>query len=153
VSDTFREKGFTIPEVLLASVIISVAVLGIVGLFPTALQNVQYGGHMSQASSLAQEMIEMIRTRPFADVSLYHGLDTQQATPAGLPQPVKDHLDLWRNDVAPANPRGGLPQGRGTVSATAVPGLPDLLEVTVTVSWQERGNQTVTIVTYVARHG
>ncbi|MGH7381491.1 MAG: type IV pilus modification PilV family protein [Candidatus Methylomirabilales bacterium] len=149
-----REKrGLTLAEVVLAAAIISVAVLAIVGLFPTALQNVQYGGHMSQASSLAQEMIEMIRTRQtghFADVPLYNNLDTRLPPPGGLPAPVLAHFTQWRNDIAPANPVGALPQGWGTVT---VGGPPDLLQVTVTVGWRESGNPTITIVTYVARYG
>src|SRR3972149_6787731 len=113
MSHILREKGLSLAEVLLAAAIISVAVLAIVGLFPTALQNVRYGGHMSQASSLAQEMIELIRTRPFADVSLYNNLDTRLAPPGGLPAPVLAHFNRWTTDVAPANPAGALPQRGG----------------------------------------
>jgi len=154
MSHILREKGLTLAEVILAAAIISVAVLAIVGLFPTALQNVRYGGHMSQASSLAQEMIELIRTRPFADVSLYNNLDTRLPAPGGLPVPVLAHFTRWTNDIAPANPAGALPQGWGTVTVGAVAGgPPDLLQVTITVGWREAGNQTITIVTYVARYG
>jgi type II secretory pathway pseudopilin PulG len=154
MTDGFRGKGgFSLAEVLLAAALISVAVLAMVGLFPTALQNVRYGGHMSQASSLAQEMIEMIRTQPFSNVPFYNYPDTSVPPPGGLPGPVSAHLTRWRDDIAPANPAGGLPQGRGTISVTPVAGLPDLLQVTITVWWQERGPQTLTIVTYVARHG
>ena len=151
----------TLAEVLLAAAVISVAVLAMVGLFPTALQNVRYGGHMSQASSLAQEMVEMIRSRSFSEMSQVRSyvatngpLDTRNPTPAALPPPVRNHLDRWRNDIAPANPGTGLPQGWGTIAVVAPdPALPDLLQVTITVTWQERGTQTLTIVTYVARYG
>jgi len=149
------KAGLTLPEVLLSAVIISVAVLALVGLFPTALQNVRYGGHMSQASSLAQEMIELIRTQPFATVSSYNNLDTQLPPPPTLTGAPLAHFNQWRNDIAPASPAGALPQGRGTITVTAVPGPPgfELWEVTIRVSWRESGNQTITIVTYVARYG
>ncbi len=165
--------GLSLPEVLLATVIIMVAILGVVGLFPTALQNIQYGGHMSQASSLTQAMIEMIRTEPFATVPSYDGLDTRNAPPGGLSASVLTHFTQWTNNIAPANPAGTLPQGWGTVQVQslcrttggsldvcqkdggqgddALP-LPDLVQVTITVRWQERGNQTIRFVTYVARH-
>ncbi|MCZ6480303.1 MAG: hypothetical protein O6929_07865 [candidate division NC10 bacterium] len=145
--------GLTLPEVLLATVIITVGILGVVGLFPTALQNIQYGGHMSQASSLAQAMIERIRTEPFGTVFKYHDLDTRNEPPSGLPASVLAHFTQWTNNIAPASPSGALPQGRGTIAVATVPGLPDLLRVTVTVTWQERGSQTITFVTYVARYG
>ena len=145
--------GLSLPEVLLATVIIMVAILGVVGLFPTALQNIQYGGHMSQASSLTQAMIEMIRTEPFGTVFRYDNLDTRNGPPGGLPASVLAHFTQWTNNIAPANPAGALPQGRGTIAVATVPGSPDLLRVTVTVTWQERGSQTITFVTYVARYG
>ncbi|MFQ5988330.1 MAG: hypothetical protein ACE5K9_00250 [Candidatus Methylomirabilales bacterium] len=145
--------GLTLPEVLLATVIIMIAILGIVGLFPTALQNVQYGGHMSQASSLAQAMIERMRTESFDTVSSYDGLDTRNGPPGGLPTSVLNHFNEWNTGIAPANPVGALPQGWGTIAVSTVAGLPDLLQVTVTVGWQERGNQTISLVTYVARYG
>jgi len=154
VSYIFREKGLTLAEVVLAAAIISVAVLAIVGLFPTALQNVRYGGHMSQASSLAQEMIEMIRTRPFADVSLYNNVDTRLPAPPTLTGAPLAHFTKWTTDIAPANPAGALPQGWGTVQVVEnALGLADLKQVTITVGWRESGNQTVTLVTYVAPHG
>lgn len=151
------KAGFTLPEVLLAAVIITIAVLAVVGLFPTALQNVRYGGHMSQASSLAQEMIEMIRTRPFGDVSLYNNLDTQQPPPPTLTGPPLAHFNKWRSDIAPANPIGALPQGRGDITIAPVDlpptdGMTDLFQVTITVRWEEQGSQTLTLVTYVAPH-
>ncbi len=154
--------GLTLPEVLLATVIITVGILGVVGLFPTALQNIQYGGHMSQASSLTQAMIEMIRTEPFGTVFKYHDLDTNRS-PTGLPATVLSHYQEWCRDIvdpdpswcqpSAPNPSGALPQGRGTIAVATVPWSPDLLRVTVTVTWQERGSQTITFVTYVARYG
>lgn len=144
--------GLTLPEVLLATVIITIAILGMAGLFPTALQNVQYGGHMSQASSLTQAMIEMIRTEPFATVTSYDGLDTRNEPPGGLSASVLTHFTQWTNNIAPASPVGALPQGWGTVQIDDVLGLPDLKQVRVTVGWQERGGQIITFVTYVARH-
>ncbi len=145
--------GLTLPEVVLASVIISVAVIGVVGLFPTALQNIRYGGHMSQASSLAQAMIEMIRTQPFDRISLYDGLDTQEVPQGGLLQSVLDHFDQWKETIAPPSPAGALPQGWGTIQVEDdALGLPDLKQLTVSVGWQERGPRTVTFTTYVARY-
>ncbi|MFB3145294.1 MAG: prepilin-type N-terminal cleavage/methylation domain-containing protein [Candidatus Methylomirabilales bacterium] len=158
-----REKrGFTLLEVLFAVVIITVAVLAVVGLFPTALRNVRYGGHMSQASSLAQEMIEMIRTQPFVTIQSYNNLDTGVA-PTGLPPTVLTHYRQWCRDIvhpdpawcapsAVGNPGGALPGGQGTILVAQVAGLPDLWQVAVTVTWQEQGSQTITLVTYVARY-
>ena len=154
------QEGLTLAEVLLAAAIITVAFLGIAGLFPTAYQNVRYGGHMTQASSVAQEMLELIRTQPFAAISSYNGLDTGAAPPAGLPATVLNHYQKWCRDIVDPDPAwcqpsataSGIPSGWGRITVAAVPGFPDLWQVTVTVGWQERGTPTVTLTTYVANY-
>jgi len=72
--------------------------------------------------------------------------------PGGLPASVLAHFTQWQSDIAPAIPAGALPQGWGTITVGAVAGLPDLWQVTITVGWRERGGQTITLVTYVARY-
>ncbi len=154
------QEGLTLAEVILAAAIITVAFLGIVGLFPTAYQNVRYGGHMTQASSVAQEMIEMIRTQPFTTITQYNNLDTRRAPPAGLPASVLAHYQKWCRDIVDPDPAwclpsataSGIPTGWGTITVTPHPTLADLVQVTVTVGWQERGTPTVTLTTYVARY-
>lgn len=153
-----QSAGLTLPEVLLSAVIITVAILALVGVFPTALQNVQYGGHMSQALSLGQEMVELIRTQPFSTISVlanppYNNLNTQTAPPAGLPASVLAHFNQWKSDIAPTNPAGALPQGWGSINVAPVAGLSDLVQVTIRVGWRERGPHTISLVTYVARYG
>jgi type II secretory pathway pseudopilin PulG len=153
------QEGLTLAEVLIAAAIITVAFLGIAGLFPTAYQNVRYGGHMTQASSVAQEMLELIRTQPFSTIFSYNGLDTRVAPPA-LPATVLGHYQKWCRDIvdpdptwcAPSAAAGGIPTGWGTAAVAAVPGFPDLWQVTVTVGWQERGTPTVVLTTYVANY-
>lgn len=154
------EEGLTLAEVLIAAAIITVAFLGIAGLFPTAYQNVRYGGHMTQASSVAQEMLELIRTQPFTTIPSYNGLDTRvRPTVTGT---VLSHYQKWCRDIVDPDPAwcgtsvtpSGIPSGWGTIAVAGPPvlGLADLVQVTVTVGWQERGTPTVTLTTYVARY-
>ena len=156
------QEGLTLAEVLLAAAIISVAFLGIAGLFPTAYQNIRYGGHMTQASTVAQEMVELIRTQSFTTTPSYNGLDTRVAPPAGLTASVLAHYQKWCRDIVDPDPAwclpsataSGLPSGWGTITVTGPPvlGLADLVQVTVTVGWQERGTPTVALTTYVAKY-
>jgi len=152
------QEGLTLAEVLLAAAIITVAFLGIAGLFPTAYQNIRYGGHMTQASSVAQEMLELIRTQPFATIPNYNGLDTR--VPPTVTGTVLSHYQKWCRDIVDPDPAWcqssatatGIPSGWGTITVTPHPTLADLVQVTVTVGWQERGTPTVTLTTYVARY-
>ncbi len=58
-------SGFSILEVLITTVILSVALLGLASLFPTGYQNIVYGGGMTTAASLGQQKIEALRNFPF----------------------------------------------------------------------------------------
>ncbi len=60
-----RVSGFSILEVMIATAILSVAVLGLASLFPTGYQNIAYGGGMTTATSLGQQKIEALRNFPF----------------------------------------------------------------------------------------
>ena len=60
--DMGREvTGFSVLEVLIATAILSVALLALVSLFPTAYQNIAYGGGMTTATDLGQQKIEALR--------------------------------------------------------------------------------------------
>ena len=64
--DMGREvTGFSVLEVLIATAILSVALLALVSLFPTAYQNIAYGGGMTTATDLGQQKIEALRHLPF----------------------------------------------------------------------------------------
>ena len=60
-----RASGFSLLEVMIASVILSVALLGLASLFPTGYQNIVYSGGMTTAASLGQQKIEALRHFPF----------------------------------------------------------------------------------------
>ena len=55
-------RGFTFVEVMIAASILVVALLGIAAVLPTADMSLHQSGQVSKAVSLAQEMIEMIKT-------------------------------------------------------------------------------------------
>lgn len=144
-----RGRGLTLPEVLIAAAVTSVALLGIAGMFPTGYQSVKYGGKITQANALAQWMMETIRNEPFTDVQKYNGVDTNNAAPGGIPGSVKNNWNTWKTAIVTGTGQGGaLPGGRGTVAVSTV--YADLLQVTVTVQWSEMtGSRSVQLVSYV----
>lgn len=60
-----RISGFTVVEVLITTAFLSVALLALVGVFPTGYQNIAYGGGMTTATDLGQQKIEALRHLPF----------------------------------------------------------------------------------------
>lgn len=148
--------GFTILEVLIASSIMVVALLGIAAVLPTADMSLHMSGQISKAISLAQEMIEMIKNDPFTGLPSYNNVDTR--TPATYP--VDDPLTptpgnpgnfmggsnvaKWAGDINLfLVTGGGITGGYGTIGVTTVAtdgtGNPVLQRVTVTVNWTDSG--------------
>jgi Tfp pilus assembly protein PilV len=111
----------TLLEVLLAAVVLGVALLGIAGAFPAALRTVTAGGQITQATLLAQQMLEAIRIDPSDAIPRYAGKDARGVhteAPANFPDDWpwpcaegwtwagqfcgKTKLTRWRQDLARA---------------------------------------------------
>lgn len=161
--------GLTLVEFLFATTVMAMALLGVAGMFPSALRSVVSGGQVTKATVLAQAMADMIRNDPFDNlVSLYNGFDTRAlsvtcpVTPSGFD--ASYNKKRWTCDLLATDAQvsgQGLPGGYGTVSVaclnangttnTTSPCPTDLRRVTVTVTWGATGSQSVSLVTYVAR--
>lgn len=154
------------------------ALLGVAGMFPSALRSVVTGGQVTKATTLAQEMVDMIRNEPFDTLSLtpasangykgYYTFDTRNL-PATCPTGSTDSSSCsnkmkWKSDLSADSAQAGgrgLPAGYGTVAVACLnangtsnstsPCPTDLRRVTVTAIWGRTGAQSVSLVTYVAR--
>lgn len=150
------ERGFTVVEVLVASSIMVVALLGIAAMLPTADMTLHLAGQISKAVSLCQEMIEMIKNDPFSQLTLYNGIDTRNTAtyPVDSPSPPiignpgnfmgGSNVAKWSNDIGLYLVTGaGITGGYGTISVSTVAtdgtGSPILRKVTVMVYWTDGG--------------
>lgn len=62
-----KPTGFTLLEILIAIVILSIALLALAALMATTTQNNSLGGHLTEAATYAQDRLERFRTlRPKA---------------------------------------------------------------------------------------
>lgn len=146
-------RGFSILELLVASTILVVALLGIAAVLPTADMTLHQAGQTSKAVSLAQEMIEMMKNDPFADLPAYNGVDTRTTStyPVDLSPIVPGNpgnfvggtnITKWANDITLYLVTGaGITSGYGTIGvsdvATDGSGNPILRKVSVAVRWTE----------------
>lgn len=62
-------RGFSAIEVLVALTITAVALLAIIGMFPSAYSNVDRSGDDTVALTLAQQRIELLKNQPYASVA------------------------------------------------------------------------------------
>ena len=65
-----REEGFTLIEVMIAMVLTAIAIMGIIALYVTETRASGFSRHSTEASVLAQDRLEMMRTAASANISL-----------------------------------------------------------------------------------
>jgi Tfp pilus assembly protein PilV len=156
-------------EFLIATSIVSFAMLGVASMFPAAMRSVIAGGEMTKATMLAQEMTDIIRSEPFEVLAArYNNVNTGALSvscpldEAGTPPPYPDYtLKRWACDLQMSGARDsgrGLPGAYGQVSVACVDAsgaavaCPSSLQrVTVTVFWGEMVSRSVSLISHVAR--
>jgi type II secretory pathway pseudopilin PulG len=157
-------RGITLLEMLVALTVLTLSLLAMAGLFPTAYTNVAKGGQQTAAAAAARQMMEMIRGEASFDaIARYADLDTTMPGTAdwlalngpehsGVGAPGR--LDRWRERVL------ALPSGRGRVAVIVLPGgvgpngapYARMASVTVRVEYREgsASGQDAVLSTYVA---
>jgi prepilin-type N-terminal cleavage/methylation domain-containing protein len=78
-----RSKGFSMVEVLIALLILAISLLALAGLMMTTTRNSSFGGHMTEASTFAQDKLEQLRVSPWAGIIT--GTDTITTAIPGVP--------------------------------------------------------------------
>lgn len=125
-----RQGGMTVIEVLIATLIVSLGVLGTLSVHGRAFVGSDSAGYRTQASWLASNLIERAR----ANVDQNYTIALGSAT-AGSGQAALD-LSTWKAQLARA-----LPAGDGSVAVEDVvdpgTGMP-VRSVRVTVRWDDR---------------
>lgn len=151
------ERGLTLVELLIATAIVSVAMLGVLGMFPVAHQQLRVGSDLTKATALAQRMVEVLRDEPFQVVPRYHNADTR--VPASFPPddpastpPFRGGslVQRWRDEITAIPLMGGLHQGWGRIEVSSLDR--GLLSVTITMGWSAAPtDRTVQLTTYLGR--
>jgi type IV pilus assembly protein PilV len=131
-----QQQGFSLIEVLVTMVIISFGLLGIAGVIVNALKNNNSSYARTQASVLANDIIDRMRANrataeanfavtPSTPPPYPYDLSIGTAVPAGNTVVLND-LAQWRAALAAA-----MPSGTGSVEMDANQ------KVTVTVQWDD----------------
>jgi type IV pilus assembly protein PilV len=123
--------GFTLVEVLVTLVILSVGLLGIAALHTASLRNNLDSALRSQASALADDIADRMRANRDAAVNGDYDIALNDATPVltGTPPLSQQDLKAWRDLLAQV-----LPGGTGAVAR-------DGDVCVITVQWGERMRQ------------
>jgi len=119
-----KQNGFSMLEALVTLVIVSLGLLGIAGIIANSLKVNQGAQARSQASWLANDIIDRMRANRITAEGGAYTLASCAAAPAGG-SVANDDLSQWCAAVAAA-----LPTGTGSVALAAN-------KVTVTVQWDD----------------
>ncbi len=127
-----QKGGFTLVEVLVALVVLSVGLLGLASLQAQGLSGNADAMLRTQATLYVYDMVERMRiNRDDAISSSQHYEIAYGDTPAStLPTMVKDDLDDWLAEVAT------LPSGLGSIDISSTSAG---TEATVSVQYNDKG--------------
>ncbi len=146
------QNGFTLFETLIAVVIMAIGLIGIAGLQTKTAVYTEASLYRSQASTLAQEIIERMRSNPTQAIEGAYDIESLPnltTSCTGLDKyctvvDIRDHdLAMWSNRV-----RAALPEGRATITTVAgAAGEP--VNITIILSWDDsRGQKARSTETY-----
>jgi len=70
-----RSNGFSLIEMIIALLILAIALLALAGLMVSTTKNNSFGGHMTEASTFAQDKVEELKVSSYGNV--VPGADTR----------------------------------------------------------------------------
>ncbi len=116
MNHAIKSYGFTLIEVLIALVILSIAFLGLAGLMVQTTKNTSFGGLMTEAATHAQDKLEELRATQWNNLA--PGADSPQGS---------NKITYNRSWTIQPNP--------GDTART----------ISVTVTWNDRTRRTITL--------
>lgn len=143
-----RDAGFSIVEVLVALVVLSIGMLGIAALYVESLRAGRTAVYRTQAVNLASDMADRIRAnRTARDAYALAAADApteqncapptpQVCTPAQLAQ---DDMARWRAAIVDQLPGNGQQTPTGTIQVAAPPNAPLTRQYAIVITWSEPG--------------
>ena len=123
-----QQAGFSLLEVLIAVLVLSIGLLGLAGLQTYSLQNNQSALNSSHATVLAQDMIDSIRANS-DNADDYHGVDFGDDPPSGN--------SIHQQDIAEwmINLENALPGVRDRDDVGGSITVANGRDVTITIRW------------------
>ena len=140
---TRKETGFTLLEVLIALLVLSIGLLGLAALQTTGLRSNQMASMRTQATQLTYDITDRMRANPVGTTDGDYVVDTAThptapkdcAAVSCIPSELATYdLEDWKDSLVL------LPGGTGEIVETVA----DPLTHTITVRWNEARDPSVT---------
>jgi type IV pilus assembly protein PilV len=130
LASRYRAAGFTLIEVLVALVVLSIGLLGVAGLQIVGLRGNLSAASRTQASYLAEDIIDRMRANytaargPAGAGHLQYQLTMGATAPTATDATAISDVTTWLTELQT------LPSGKGSINVDAVTSV-----VTVTIQW------------------
>lgn len=131
-----KQSGFTLLEVLVAMLVLSIGLLGLAGLMASSMRNNESAYHSTQATWLAYDILDRLRAnRTAARAGTYNvatlGNPAVCSTAAATGTIAAQDIGNWKNAIACS-----LPAGDGAIAVTTAAGASQD-RVRITVQWND----------------
>ena len=117
-----KSDGFTLIEILVALIILSVSLLALAGLMVTTTKNNSFGGRMTEAATFAQDKLEELRAIRWENIS-EGGSTDQKGGSTGI-----NYTRNWN------------------VATSGV-----LKTITISINWQDRTNHSIKLTSVLSQ--
>ena len=124
-----NKKGFTLLEVLVAIVIVSIGLLAAAAMQTTAITGNTSAMNRTYALGLAEEMVDRVRVNAGNTPIIYSGINTSGV--CGGSEPALGDCTQWQARLQAS----ALPNAFGTVAVQMDSPIPKAATITVTVTW------------------
>ena len=146
---SLNKNGFTLIEVMVALVVVSLGLLGVAAMQGIAIQGNAFAKDVTIATNVNQAILERIRLHATHRTLLspYDGIDTTVISTRPLTDPGRADYIAWQQQIAALR----LPNGRGTITVQYDQPAPGMSTITSRVSWKtgERPNGQIVTSTIV----
>ena len=121
-----KSKGFTLIEILIAMIILSIAFLGLAGLMIQTTKNNSFGGRITEAATIAQDKLEELRATSWVAIT------------AGSDRVSVNGMNFNRNWAIVPN------------AIVAPYTEPTLNTITIVVNWNDQTNHNMRVISAIA---
>jgi len=140
-----REGGFTLLEVLVAVVIVSVGLLAVAGMQNTAISGNVFAKDATVATQLAEEIVDRIRVNAGDTPNIYNNMNTGNCT--GLADPALGDCNQWKARLEDST--RGLSGAIGTVAVIMDSPISKTATIDVTVTWGIMSRRSISFTTII----
>ena len=128
-----KQSGFTLLEVLVAMLVLSIGLLGLAGLMASSMRNNQSAYHSTQATWFAYDILDRMRANSASALAGGYSAANTLGSPASCSTTASSgsiaaqDIGGWKNIIACA-----LPEGDGSITVT-----PANRRVRITIQWND----------------